>query len=81
MNISAFPSFSKLKILILHYGLYTVIIHACAILLYAKLSPPLPPLTSFLTYFPMIEHSIVAFICVLFGGILCIYIDKKETKN
>ena len=81
MNISIFLSFSKLKFLILHHGLYTVIVHACAILLYSKLSPPLPPLTSFLRYFPMIEHSIVAFICVLLGAILCIYIDKIEEKN
>ena len=78
MNIPSFPSFSKLSFLILHYGLYAVIVHSCAILLYAKASPPLPPEISFLTYFPMIEHSIVSFICVLLGGLLCFYISKKE---
>ena len=78
MNILRFPSFSKLSFLILHYGIYTVIIHASAILLYANFAPTLPPMLSFLRYFPMIEHSIVAFICVLLGALLCFYISKKE---
>ena len=78
MNITTFKSFSQLSFLILHYGLYAVIVHSCAILLYAKLSTPLPPLTFFLQYFPMIEHSLVAFICVLFGALTCYYISKNE---
>ena len=78
MNILRFPSFSQLSFLILHYGLYSVRVHATAILLYAKISPQLPPMISFLRYFPMIEHSIVAFICVLLGALLCFYISKKE---
>ena len=78
MNILHFPSLSRLSFMILHYGLYAIIIHSAAILLYAKLSPSLPPMTSFLRYFPMIEHSIVSFICVLLGSLLCFYISKKE---
>ena len=78
MNIFKNPSFSRLSFLILHYGIYTAIVHATAILLYAKLSPTLPPLSSFATYFPMIEHSIVAFICVLCGALVCFYIAKNE---
>ena len=78
MNILRFPSVSRLSFLILHYGIYAVIVHAAAILLYAQITPTLPPITSFLKYFPMIEHSIVAFICVLLGSLLCFYISKKE---
>lgn len=81
MNILRFPSLSRLPFLILHYGLYVVIAHATAILLYAKISPPLPPSISFVRYFPMIEHSITAFICVLLGALLCFYINKKENEN
>lgn len=78
MNISTSSKFSRLGYLILHYGLFTVIAHAVVILLYIRVSPNLPPLTSFIRYFPMIEHSIVSFICVLLGGLLCFYVDKKE---
>ena len=78
MNISRIPSLSKLSFLILHYGLYSVIIHATAILLYSNLSPAAPPITSCFKYFPMLEHSIVAFICVLLGALTCFYISKKE---
>ena len=78
MNISVFSDFSKLGYLILHYGLFAVIAHATAILLYIRISPSLPQITSVIKYFPMIEHSIVSFICVLLGGLLCFYINKKE---
>lgn len=78
MNILQFPSFTKLSFLILHYGIYVSIVHATAILLYSNILPSLPPMTSFARYFPMIEHSIVAFLCVLFGALLCFYISKKE---
>ena len=78
MNIFKIPSLSRLPYLILHYGIYASIVHATAVLLYARLSPPLPPLTSFFTYFPMIEYSLVAFICVLCGALLCLYVAKKE---
>lgn len=78
MNINAIPSLQRLKFLILHYGLFASIAHATAVLLYAKLSPTLLPMTSFRFYFPMIEHSIVSFICVLLGALLCLYIAKKE---
>lgn len=80
MHTSVFSSFEKLGYLILHYGLFSVIAHSLAVLLYVQLSPPLPPLTSFARYFPMIEHSIVSFICVLLGALLCFYIAKKEQK-
>ena len=73
-----FKSFSALGFLILHYGIYITIVHATAVLLYTKILPALPPIISFTRYFPMIEHSIVAFICVLFGALLCFYIAKKE---
>ena len=78
MNISAFSDFLKLGYLILHYGLFSVIAHATAILLYIQISPSLPPITRVIRYFPMIEHSIVSFICVLLGGLLFFYIQKKE---
>ena len=44
----------------------------------SHLAPALPPFMSFLRYFPMIEHSIVSFICVLLGALTCFYISKKE---
>ena len=78
MYILHVPSFLKLSFLIVHYGLYVVIAHATAILLYSNILPSLPPMTSFLRYFPMIEHSIVSFVCVLLGALLCFYISKKE---
>jgi len=78
MNILKFKNFSQLSFLILHYGIYASIVHACAILLYSQISPVLPPYISFLYYFPMIEHSMVAFICVLVGALLSFYIAKKE---
>ena len=81
MNILHFQNFLRLSFLILHYGLYAVIVHATAILLYAKLLPALPPTMSFMRYFPMIEHSIVSFVCILFGALLCFYIAKKEENN
>ena len=81
MNINLIPSIKKLKILILHYGLFASIAHATAVLLYAKLSPALMPMTSFAIYFPMIEHSIVSFICVLLGALLCFYISKKQADS
>ena len=69
---------SRLSRLILHYGLFAVIAHSIFILLYARLSSPLTPLYAFSTFFPMIEHSIVSFICVLLGSLLFFYISKKE---
>ena len=78
MNIFKISSFSKLSFLILHHGLYAVIVHSMAILLLSHLAPALPPFMSFLRYFPMIEHSIVSFICVLLGALTCFYISKKE---
>ena len=78
MNISKIPSLSRLSFLILHYGLYAVIIHSTAILLYSRISPALPKMACFFRYFPMIEHSIVAFICVILGALTCFYISKKE---
>ena len=81
MNILRFLSPLRLSYLILHYGLYAAIVHASAILLYANISPSLPPYICFLRYFPMIEHSIVAFICVLLGALLCFYIHIKEKQN
>ncbi len=70
--------FIRLSRKILHYGLFASISHAAMILLYAKASKSLPPMTSFSIYFPMIEHSIVSFLIVLFGALLCFYIAKKE---
>ena len=78
MNI---PSNFLLSRLILHYGLFAVIAHSLFILLYARLASPLTPLYAFSTLFPMIEHSIVSFICVLLGSLLFFYIAKKEATS
>lgn len=78
MNIS---NFSRICRYILHYGLFASISHAAMILLYARISEPLPPMIGFSTYFPMIEHSIVSFFCVLFGALLCFYLSKKYPEN
>ena len=75
MNI---PYFLRLARQILHYGLFACIVHATMILFYARISPPLPPMSSFYYYFPMIEYTITSFICVLFCGLICYYIAKKE---
>ena len=74
MNISYF---SRLARRILHYGLFASIVHATMVLLYARVSSPLPPMASFELYFPMIENSIVCFIFVLLGALACLYIEKK----
>ena len=78
MDISNTSRFYKLGYIILHHGIFSVIVHATGILLYARLSPALPPLTSFLKYFPMLEHSLISFITVLLGALICFYIAKTE---
>lgn len=75
MNIS---KISRLPSLILHYGLFASICHAISLLLYSKLFPAESFFLTFHTFFPLLEHSLVSFICVLLGALLCFYIAKKE---
>ncbi len=65
-------SFSSASIKLMQYGFFVVICHATGILLLARLSAYV---YSFI-FFPMIEHSIVSLIAILFGVLGLEYIDK-----
>lgn len=73
---------STLPILILCYGIFASLCHAVMLLLYFRTCPTESFFLSFSRFFPLLEHSLVSFVCVLFGALLCFYIDKKEgVKN
>ena len=66
---------------ILHYGIFASICHLVMLILYYRLCPDEKYFSSFSNFFPLMEHSIVSFICVLLGALLCFYIAKKEGLN
>lgn len=72
---------STLYKLVLHYGLFASICHSTMLFLYFKLCPYEDFFLCFSTFFPLLEHSIVSFICVLLGALLCFYIAKKEATS
>ena len=63
---------------IMHYGIFASICHSVMLMLYYKLYPNQEYFSDFTSFFPLLEHSIMSFICVLFGTLLCFYIAKKE---
>ena len=71
-------SFSKPSLLLLHYGLFTLICHSVAILLLCRLSADSTPALLFNRFFPMIEHSLVGFISLLIGVVGIEYIEKQK---
>ncbi len=73
----------KLKIsllprLILCYGIFASLCHSVMLLLYSKICPNESFFLNFSRFFPLLEHSLMSFICVLAGALLCFYIIKKE---
>ena len=76
MNNSLFLRISRL---ILHYGLFASIVHLVAILLYYRLYPDSYFFLTFTSFFRLLEHSLMSFICVLSGALLFFYIFKKNS--
>ena len=74
-------SFSRPSRLLGEYGIFAIICHATFILLAANTSPHTDPHVLFKMFFPMIEHSLMSFIIVLFGITAFEYIDKKMDKE
>ena len=72
LNICALPR------LILHYGIFASLCHSVILLLYSQLYPSKNFFLNFSRFFPLLEHSLVSFICSLAGALLCFYIIKKE---
>ena len=66
---------------ILHYGIYASLCHIIVLILYYRLFPSERYFLNFSTFFPLMEHSIVSFICALLGALLCFYIAKKEGSD
>ena len=66
---------------VLHHGIFASLCHLVMLLLYYKLCPEEKYFSSFTSFLPLLEHSLVSFICVLFGALLCFYIAKKEGTN
>lgn len=73
--------FSRLSKKILHYGLFATVSHIISILLYSQLKPSDSYFATFHSFFPLLEHSLVSFIAVLIGALLCLYISKKEATQ
>lgn len=76
MNIFAF---SKPSRLLFHYGIFSLICHATAILFICRMALPSTPVLLFHRFFPMIEHSLVGFIVLLIGIMGIEYIEKKQS--
>lgn len=73
--------FSRLSRQILHYGLFATVSHIISILLYSQLKPSDSYFATFHNFFPLLEHSLVSFVAVLLGALLCLYISKKEATQ
>ncbi len=69
-------SFSKESILLMSYGLYAVICHATAILFMVKVSDITSPTVLFHRFFPMLEHSLMSFVIIMFGVLAIEYLHK-----
>lgn len=59
--------FSRYARLFLVYGLYATLCHAVAILFCAISELGAPPELMFHIIFPLLEHSLMSFVLVLFG--------------
>lgn len=71
-------SFSRTSKRFLHYGLFTVICHVTAILLLATTSQFTNGVVLFHRFFPMLEHSLISFVTILFGVLGAEYIEKSK---
>ncbi len=74
-------SFSRPSRLLLHYGLFICICHATAILFMALTQQSSPPLVLFCRFFPMIEHSIMSFLIIIYGTIGFEYIERSKEQK
>ena len=70
-------SFSKISLVFLIYSLFALICHITAILLVIRTSEIHNPDVLFHRFFPMVEHSLMSFVIILFGVVAFEYIDKK----
>ncbi len=70
--------FSRLSILLMQYGFFAVICHSVGICLYASLLPPLSDAAYYAKIFPLLEHSLMSFVAILFGVLGIEYIYKNK---
>lgn len=73
-------SFSRPARLLLHYGLFAVLCHATAILFMALTSELGSPILYFYRFFPMLEHSLMSFVIIIFGTVGIEYIERSKEK-
>ena len=73
-------SFCRTSKRFLHYGIFAVICHATFILLMANISPYTNGTILFHRFFPMLEHSLMSFVAILFGVLGAEYIEKSRQK-
>ena len=73
-------SFSRPTVLLLHHGLFALICHASAVLLAARTAPPSTATACVNQYFPMIEHSLISLIALLFGALGLEYLAAEGRK-
>ena len=71
-------SFCRASKRLLHYGVYAVLCHATLIFLMAKTSQYPQGVILFHRFFPMIEHSLISFVAILFGVLGVEYIEKGK---
>ena len=71
-------SFSLVSKRFLHYGLFTVVCHVTAILLLATTSQYTNGAVLFHRFFPMLEHSLMSFVAILFGVLGVEYIERNK---
>ena len=74
-------SFSRPTNRLLFYGLYLLICHATAILFLATTFEASTPMFLYHRFFPMIEHSLVSFVALLFGALGIEYIEKQKNTD
>ena len=71
-------SFSRISKRFLHYGIFSVICHATFILLMATTYEYTNGILLFQRFFPMLEHSLMSFVAILFGVLGAEYIEKSK---
>ena len=74
-------SFSKPSRLLLHYGLFAVICHACAVTLLSSTFPVLCKIIFRTRVFPMLEHSLMSFTIIFIGVLGIEYILRDIDKD
>ena len=74
-------SFSKPSRLLLHYGLFAVICHVCAVALLSSTFPAACMIIFRHRVFPMLEHSLMSFAIIFLGVLGFEYILKDIDKD